>query len=336
MTPGSSATRRSTSRGTAMSTTSSGRAERRATTDDISSWSIDGQPAPVQVRTTSASASASASRRDGHDPAADAGGERGAPLGRAVGHDHLGDAAPASATATPSPISPAPTTSTLRPAQRPEALVGHLDRGVADRRRAPADPGLGAGPLADLERVAEQQVERRARRALPLRQLPCVADLAEDLGLAEHGRVEPGGHLEQVGDRGLVVLAVEVGAQLVGRQPGQLAEEVADVGVGAVEALGDGVDLGAVAGREHDDLADVRSQPQVDQRLGPGVAVEGDALEHVERRRAVVDPDDDDGHGCDSDACVAGPAAPARVRHSRTSPDRVPRRCGPRGAARSS
>ena len=37
--------------------------------------------------------------------------------------------------------------------------------------------------------------------------------------------------------------------QLVGRQAAELAEEVADVGVGAVEALGDGVDLGAVARR---------------------------------------------------------------------------------------
>ena len=50
-------------------------------------------------------------------------------------------------------------------------------------------------------------------------QLPCVAHLAEDLALAEHGRVEPGRDLEQVGDGGLVVLAVEVRVQLVGASP---------------------------------------------------------------------------------------------------------------------
>ena len=143
-----------------------------------------------------------------------------------------------------------------------EPLLGHLDRGVGDRGGRPGDGGLGAGPLADLEGVAEQQVQRRAGTALVLGQLPGGTDLAEDLVLAEHGRVEPGGHLEQVGDRGVVVLAVEVRVEIVGVQPAELAEEVADVAVGAVEPLGDGVDLGAVAGGEHHDLADVLAGTQ--------------------------------------------------------------------------
>jgi len=46
----------------------------------------------------------------------------------------------------------------------------------------------------------------------------------------------------------MALYAVE--GQLVGCQPGQPAEEVTDVGVGTVEALGGRVDLGAVAGRE--------------------------------------------------------------------------------------
>ena len=40
------------------------------------------------------------------------------------------------------------------------------------RRGAAADAGLGAGPLADLDRVAEQQVERGAGRALVLGRAP--------------------------------------------------------------------------------------------------------------------------------------------------------------------
>ena len=80
--------------------------------------------------------------------------------------------------------------------------------------------------------------------------LPRAADLAEDLALAEHRGIEPGRHLEQVGDGRVVVLAVEVRVQSSGVQAAELAEEVADVGVGAVEALGDGVHLGAVAGAE--------------------------------------------------------------------------------------
>ena len=80
--------------------------------------------------------------------------------------------------------------------------------------------------------------------------LPRAAHLTEDLALAEHRRVEPGRHLEQVGDGGVVVLAVQVRVQLVGVEVAELAEEVADVGVRAVEALGHRVHLGAVARAE--------------------------------------------------------------------------------------
>jgi hypothetical protein len=45
--------------------------------------------------------------------------------------------------------------------------------------------------------------------------------------------------------------------ELVGSKAAELAEEVADVGVRTVEALGEGVDLCPVARAEHHDLADV-------------------------------------------------------------------------------
>ena len=166
---------------------------------------------------------------------------------------------------------------------------------------------LGAGPLADADRVPEQQVERRPGPALGLCELPCLADLAEDLGSRRDGRVEPGGDLEQVPDGGLVVLAVQVRVELVGREVAELAEEVADVGVGTVEPLGDGVDLGAVARAEHDDLADVVAVGEPVDRLGELVGGERHPLEHAERARAVVDADDDDGH----DSASLDAAAPA-------------------------
>ena len=68
-------------------------------------------------------------------------------------------------------------------------------------------------PVASAWRNSRLSVERDA--ALALRDLPRRADLAEDLALAEHGRVEAGGDLEQMGDRGVVVLAVQVRVQLV-------------------------------------------------------------------------------------------------------------------------
>ena len=97
-----------------------------------------------------------------------------------------------------------------------ELVDGHLDRGVADRRGAATDPGLGAGALADAERVPEQQVEAAAGAALGLRDLPRLADLTEDLALADDGRVETGRDLEQVRDGGVVVLREQVRVQLVG------------------------------------------------------------------------------------------------------------------------
>ena len=126
--------------------------------------------------------------------------------------------------------------------------------------------------------------------------LPGLLHLAEDLALAEHGRVEPGGHREEVGDGRRVVVDVEVVAEVLGREEGDLGEEVADVLVGAVEALGDGVDLGAVARGEHDGLGHVGAGDEVVQGLRQRGITDGHALEEVERRAAVVQPDDDDGH----------------------------------------
>src|SRR5262245_55251111 len=110
----------------------------------------------------------------------------------------------------------------------------------------------------------------------------------------------------------LVVLADQMERQGVGAQPGQAAEEVPDVRVRTVEALGDGVDLGAVAGGEEDDLRQVRSHSEVVEGLGPGVTVEGDPLEDGQRRRAVIDADHHDGHGRtylrrSSDPTIGGP-----------------------------
>ena len=177
-----------------------------------------------------------------------------------------------------------------------EALGRHGDRGLGDRRDVAADGGVGAGPLAGLERVAEQQVEGRAGGALLAGPLPRLLDLAEDLALAEHGGVEAGGDAEEVGDGRRVVVDVEVVGEVLGREEGDLGEEVADVLVGAVEPLGDGVDLGAVAGGEHHGLGHVGARDQVVQGLRQRGIADGHALEQVERRAAVVQPDDDDGH----------------------------------------
>ena len=194
-----------------------------------------------------------------------------------------------------SPISPAPSTRTRLPSRPPRRSVGHGHRGLRHRRGAAGDGRVGAGPLADLERVAEQQVERRTGGALLAGLLPRVADLAEDLALAEDDAVEPGGHREQVGHGRRVVVDVEVVAEVLGGQEGGLGQEVADVLVGPVELLGHRVDLGAVARGEHDGLGHVLAVHQVVEGLRERGVADGHPLEQVERSAPVVQSDDDDG-----------------------------------------
>ena len=65
-----------------------------------------------------------------------------------------------------------------------------------------------------------------------------------------------------------VVEAGQIVGELLGRYVGGLGEEVSDVLIGAVELLGEGVDLNPVAGRQDDGLGDVLARAQVGQRLG--------------------------------------------------------------------
>ena len=116
--------------------------------------------------------------------------------------------------------------------------------------------------LADAERLLEEGVERRADGGLGLRAVQRLADLAEDLALAEDHRVQAGGDREQVRDGGVVVVHVHVLHELVPVEVGVLGEESRHLFDGAVEALGLHVDLDPVARGD-------------DRRLGDGRRLEG-------------------------------------------------------------
>ena len=121
----------------------------------------------------------------------------------------------------------------------------------------PADRGLGAGPLAHFDRVAERARQQRPAGRLVLGRVPRLAHLAEDLALADDHRVEAGGHAEEVRDRGVVVVRVQQVGELVGVDARRVGEEVADVLHRRVEERGVRVDLGAVARGEQHDLGEV-------------------------------------------------------------------------------
>ena len=88
-----------------------------------------------------------------------------------------------------------------------------LQRGTDQGGGGAIDRRLGVRTLADPQRLLEEGVEGRADAAVLLALAQRLAGLAEDLSLADHHRVETGGHLEEVGDRAVVVVDVEVRQQ---------------------------------------------------------------------------------------------------------------------------
>ena len=160
--------------------------------------------------TTSASARTAGSSLERGRPAGVLGGEPVGALAGAVDHDDLGGAARRDGRGG----QPGHGTGADHgdPAARDVAAVaGGPVEGRADQRRCGAvDVGLGARALADPQRLLEQHVEGRADGAELLAEPERVAGLAEDLALADGHRVEPGRDLEQVRDRAVVVVDVEV------------------------------------------------------------------------------------------------------------------------------
>ena len=176
--------------------------------------------------------------------------------------------------------------------------------GRGDERRGGAvDVGLGVRALADAQRLLEEHVEGGSDGAELLADPQRVAGLAEDLALADDHRVEPGGDVEEVGDRAVVVVDVEVGHQRLGRLTGAVDEQAGDLLDAAVEAVDVGVDLEAVAGRDDGRLGDVLAGGDVGDQLGHAARVEREALEQWTRGGLVGDAHDEDAHAVTSSSC---------------------------------
>jgi hypothetical protein len=80
-----------------------------------------------------------------------------------------------------------------------------------------------------------------------------------------------------------VVQGVEVVGDVFWSEACISADELADVLVTAVEPLGVGVDLDAVASRQHDDLGEIVGRTEVGQRLRDVVGRDRHPLKHSER-----------------------------------------------------
>ena len=285
-TPGRSATDGSTSWGSARSMTASGRSSpARAVT--TSPRRTSGSGAPVHDTTRSAWGSSSARADSGADEAPYSAASRSALADGAVEHGDAGGTAAGE-------VGGGEGRHRARADhERAGTRDGHraaLERGADQRRGGPVDVGLGVGALADAQGLLEERVERRADRAVLLAEPQGVTGLAEDLALADDHRVEAGGDLEEVGDRALVVVDVEVRQQRLGGLLGPRDEEAGEVLDAAVEAVDLGIDLEPVARDDRGGLGDVLAGDDVGDQLGRRVGVEGEPLEQLDGRGLVGDP----------------------------------------------
>ena len=177
-----------------------------------------------------------------------------------------------------------------QPAEDRERQVhGH----VRDADLAHGDGRSRADVLGRLERLLEHPVEDGPRRMAGLRRGVRRLDLAEDLGLAEHLRVQADGDLEEV-QEGLAPAQVE--AELLELGDGK-ALPPAEGGLHALlrEAAGpDAVELDPVARAQDGELAQLRQRGEVACREAAPASSTDEPLPDLDGRPVVVRPDDED------------------------------------------
>ena len=121
-------------------------------------------------------------------------------------------------------------------------------------------------------------------------------DLAEDLGLADHHRVQPGGHPEEVLHR---LLATEDPDVLAHRRLSLRVEVPAQPGDDRLRVrvvVDADVELGAVAGRDRGCAAQAAVPDQESEQVTCRWVGEGGALPDLHGSRAEGDPGGDEAH----------------------------------------
>ena len=198
-----------------------------------------------------------------------------------------------------------------RPRRRPgrRSVPPSLD---AASSTATCDSDVAPWAMAVVERTLrpawtawrKRLVEHRPAGLLGLGPLRRPSHLAEDLGLAQDARAQPGGHLEEVHGHGVVEEHRPVSLEDLDRAPGHRRQELLEVGHPFVEPLDHGVELGPQAGGQDD-------------HLGPGWPGRADPRPPCRGRPRRPPP---------SRAGRAGPGAARDLRRRRTTSRRAP--CG--------
>ncbi len=183
-------------------------------------------------------------------------------------------------------------------------LLGQAHRGERDRHRVRADAGVGAHALGHREGVLQQPVHRRLQCLRPACQLVGVLHLAEDLRLAQHHRVQPGGDAEHVAYRVVFIVPIQELIQFAGSQMMMTTQpRLRDVLRARRHA---DIQLGAVAGGQDHRLFHAGFVGQLVQGFARGVRVERHLFAQADRRGEVIEAEGDQRHGGGNISAAAG------------------------------
>jgi hypothetical protein len=103
--------------------------------------------------------------------------------------------------------------------------------------------------------MTEQQIELGPGSVFGLRNVPCPANLSENFGFANDGRVDARCNAEEMSGSSIGIVNVKVIGKFFWISEGEFREERAQVAVGGVKLFSDDVDLGAIACRQHHGFA---------------------------------------------------------------------------------
>src|SRR5262249_43767533 len=115
-----------------------------------------------------------------------------------------------------------------------------------------------------------------------------------DLRLTDDHRVEAGRDTEQMPDRLAVAMRVHALAELLVAHAVGLGDERRQRGRYGVAVAAAGDDLDTIAGGDDHALLHARLGDEPTQRGLETAVLEGDPFSHLDRRRVVAEPDEDD------------------------------------------
>ena len=249
--------------------------------------------APVPLMTMSARASSLAERLEGRGTAAERGGELLRFLERAPAEHGRTGPVPHHLPRGQLAHLPRAHQQDRAVAQFPEDLPRQFDGDMRDRHGVASDGGLVPYALCRSNGPVPQRVQDRPQRAGLLRDQIGALDLPEDLGLAQHHRIEARSDAEGVTHCCLALEAVEMRGDFC-RLAAVSAREERGHGVERCGANGPAVHLDPVAGGEDHRLGETCFLAHAPQGGGERVFGKGERFAHRDRRRVVVQADDND------------------------------------------